>query len=704
MLLSLSKHPAHSRTLYIGFSKVNILSALSLSLLLLLLPSLVLAAKLPMKIDFGKNDKISAWKIVEESRKGAHKVNKSAWSISNGKLGQINFVADRFKGSKIVGEPMKKSYHKGTFAALKGLAGEKNYKFTVDIFPKADPKPGNVRDGNDIGVMFRFTDWKNYYRLSLNAYNGYTRLEKRVNGNFSTLATNSVGYKEGLKYNVVVEVIDQIMHVTINGDRVFGVKDGSHPKGTIALYSQDKVFFDNVKIERSSKNTIATLSFPLSHTVLINNVLKPRAVVSNLPVGGKVDFLVNGVSCKSTTKVAKGKYKANCGTRRRGKSYNVSVKVSKTTSPKKEDLNTKIGIRGDYFLTMGDSITGGNHDNNPNDNASRDGRNVGKRGFQARLNNLLTASRGYAHSVVNEGVSGDTSADGANRAASIAKRHSRANRTLIMYGANDSGKGVPVDDFMRNIGKIVGASTNNPQKKFRIARALPMYKDGVLNEARNKHIRKYNAAITKKYSKNLGPDFYAFFSVKGRNTLLSDGIHPNHLGYQRMAEEWHKNLKAGVRSFTEESDSLLLDNLLPTGTKQNLIGLEDNLYVDASYKVKSLPTEALPDLVEGIWVMTSNADTAVANTQDAYVKFEVDRPVIVYIAYDNGATVIPDWLANSFTYTDNVMVVDNPSTPTLRIYEGHFQPGSIVLGGNRAASSAGSSDAAGNYVAIVAPQ
>jgi len=64
------------------------------------------------------------------------------------------------------------------------------------------------------------------------------------------------------------------------------------------------------------------------------------------------------------------------------------------------------------IITMGDSITAGFGDDLPGDDVSEDGKNSGG-GFQPILNDLLTAyEKGFPHDVVNEGVGGDTSADG----------------------------------------------------------------------------------------------------------------------------------------------------------------------------------------------------------------------------------------------------------------------------------------------------
>jgi hypothetical protein len=64
------------------------------------------------------------------------------------------------------------------------------------------------------------------------------------------------------------------------------------------------------------------------------------------------------------------------------------------------------------LISMGNSITEGLGDDIAADDVSQDGKNSGG-GFQPILNDLLTAYEGgFPHDIVNEGVGGDTSADG----------------------------------------------------------------------------------------------------------------------------------------------------------------------------------------------------------------------------------------------------------------------------------------------------
>ena len=82
----------------------------------------------------------------------------------------------------------------------------------------------------------------------------------------------------------------------------------------------------------------------------------------------------------------------------------------------------------DYHIALGDSITRGSHDDIPSDGV----------GYPPILDTLLTNSKGYEHYFVNEGVSGDTSADGLSRLPSILLEYPRAKYFLIQFGTNDA--------------------------------------------------------------------------------------------------------------------------------------------------------------------------------------------------------------------------------------------------------------------------
>jgi lysophospholipase L1-like esterase len=202
---------------------------------------------------------------------------------------------------------------------------------------------------------------------------------------------------------------------------------------------------------------------------------------------------------------------------------------------------------GEYYVAVGDSITWGSGDDFPADDVSLDGRNSGG-GFEPILNDLLTAAKGFPHNIVNAGVTGHASADGAAAISTTLSNHPSADYFLIMYGTNDawvppipSGKGLnpgndgysgSYKDHMQQIISAVLAAGKTPY----LAK-VPYSSQPLLSDA---SIREYNMVIDELVVANgitvTPPDFYTWF--QSNPGQLPDTVHPNGTGYQSMADLW----------------------------------------------------------------------------------------------------------------------------------------------------------------------
>jgi lysophospholipase L1-like esterase len=196
---------------------------------------------------------------------------------------------------------------------------------------------------------------------------------------------------------------------------------------------------------------------------------------------------------------------------------------------------------GDYYVAIGDSITFGSNDDYPPDDTSLDGRNTGG-GFEPILNDLLTAAKGYPHNVVNEGISGDTSANGVGRISTTLSNNPSAKYFLVMYGTND-GKFAngPVSSaaYKANMQAIINAIQNAGKTPY-LAK-VPYSSSSAVDDS---SVQAYNAAIDELRISNgisvVAPGFYAWFL--SHQSQLADGIHPNGTGYQSMANLWFNAL------------------------------------------------------------------------------------------------------------------------------------------------------------------
>ena len=231
--------------------------------------------------------------------------------------------------------------------------------------------------------------------------------------------------------------------------------------------------------------------------------------------------------------------------------------LSNPVSGSGSDQASPVGI-GDYYVSVGDSITFGLGDDIVSDNTSLDGRNT-MGGYEPVLNNLLTSAstQQYPHTVVNEGVAGDTSIEGLNLIPTILTANPEAGFFLIQYGTNDAGIPLPSGlgkqpgqsgyngTFKDNIQQII-TQINNAGKKAYLAKA-PYAKGAYLS--RNSLIQTYNQVIDELITENNiaingipfnAPDFYTFFF--NNQTQYSDDLHPNGTGYQSMGNLWANQL------------------------------------------------------------------------------------------------------------------------------------------------------------------
>jgi lysophospholipase L1-like esterase/chitodextrinase len=637
----------------------------------------------------------------------------SNWQLVSGRYSQSVDVGDQDFGT-----PFNQSYKLGTYSYLSSLTALTGYSVSVDITPTRDTPPRDQFDGQDVGVMFRYTNNNNYYRVSFSARESFARLEKKVGGVFTTLATNARGYVDGQTFNVSVNLSGSLIQVTRDGDPLFAVRDTALANGTVALYCQDSAQFDNVVIDASDPGPTLVVATPLAHSVQVGNTVTAAAAVTHMPDGGSVDFEFGGAPCAAATESAPGSgfFTASCGSKAQGDYFLGGQGLrgllrNSGGGVVASDENLRVGIQGDRYVSVGDSITLGTFDFFRADNQSLDGRVFGKQGYQARLVDLLTTATGYPNIVFNEGVGADKTADTLTRIDSILARHAGANKMLLLLGTNDSGGGTPVTPatFKTNMQSLVNKMTAQG-KTVRVAKIPPVL-PAASNTTRNADIQAYNAAIDTLSNIQAGPDFYAFFYDNNSNagndsdrfSMYADKLHPNALGAHIMADLWNNALTGASTTpfFLQRLCSRLVSAdctaELPTNHKQNLLQAGNTTYIDAAFTLTSVPAA----LTNGIWIQTANANAERNNTAASYIDFTVDRPVTVYVAYDAGAAALPNWLRPANGYADtglNVQTTD-PLSPTLRVYSKSFIAGPVSLGGNLAA---GASGADSNFLVVVA--
>ncbi|MBK8161659.1 MAG: tandem-95 repeat protein [Gammaproteobacteria bacterium] len=626
------------------------------------------------------------WTFVSDSG------SSSSWTTVSGALRQLNRVESV--------NAFDQSFHKGTYAYYTAGTSLTNYRFSADALYLG----AGLQD--DIGVMFRYQNSNNYYRLSMNTRYGFTRLEKKVAGIFTPLAVNARGYDDGQVLNFTIEVQGALIRIWINGDPAFALQDASLGSGSVALYTQDTASFDNVRIEGIPADPSVVLATPVAQTVETSSSLSVSAIAGNVPAGGGVEFLLDGTDSVLDTSFP---YQAAFTGVPPGDHTVEAVLRDASNVELARDTNALVGAQGRYFLAFGDSIMNGEDDNYAADN--QNGRILGSQGIAANLAGLLESSLADPVIVYNEGIGGDESADAAfTRVDSIIERHPGAQDALVMLGTNDSLASIPSGSGCSG-GACSGTFKGNMQSLANtlaaagstvyIATPPPVF--GVSTpfanpaaHATNTRIQQYRTVITTELSNTEdGPDFYDYFLGAGDNrfSLFSDIWHPNALGHVVMAHLWHNAINPG----DPVSLPFILNDLAPSTIspylKQNLIEVGDEYYIDRSYTLNGIPA----GLADGIWVMTANGDSG--NTSASYLTFNLDRAATVYIAYDAGATTTPDWMS-AFTDTGLILGTTDPFSPALEIYSRTYAAGPVSLGGNLASGASGSNS---NYLVIVKP-
>ena len=630
---------------------------------------------LPFSDGFNRLD-LGDWSIFDDS-------SASNWQIVNNELHQLNRVESTasFDGT----------YHKGTYVYLTSGFGLRDYRFSTEA-----TYLNYYGNADDIGIMFRYQDNDNYYRLTLNSRYGFTRLEKKVNGVFSTLAKNARGYQRGAKINLTVDLKGLIIQVFLDGDPIFGVSDTSLDSGTIALYCQDHSKFDNVVLEEPSSHPSIVLSQPTAYSMVTGSTLNVAAVTTNVPVGGYVEFLLDGAS---SVLVAQPPYIAQYNNVSQG-THNVEAILHDSTSELAVDINNGVHVLGDYYLAIGDSITNGSGDHYILDNILDDGTIISFQGYEAPLTSLLNHNASYPSIVYNEGIGGDKSYNAAYvRINSILERHPGANKALILLGTNDSNGTLPVPSglgcsgsscagtFKANMQALVNTLVSRQITPF-VSRIPPTF--GSSQASRNLVIQEYNQVVKWEITGiQVGPDLYSFFA--NHSDLFADDLHPNSLGHKAMAQLWYNFL------LNQSTAPFVLENLSPATYKQNLLEVGNNYYIDADYTLSNIPSE----LADGdmAWIMTADSDRN--NTSENSLSFDVTANSTIYIGYDSRALSLPNWLAD-YTPAGTFIGVTDPDVSALNLYQADFAAGTVSLGGNKASgASFPAGIEAANYVVIV---
>jgi hypothetical protein len=178
----------------------------------------------PLVIDLTR--RIGRWTVHDETTLQ----KPSIWRMRGGVLAQIGVASGALTTSANPAAP-------GTFV----IAGDPtwtDYRLIARL--RSD-------DDDAIGLIFRFKDDDNYYRLSLNAKLNERRLVKKENGVLTTLWTKPGGFLAGEPFTLTVDAIGSRLVGYLDDTSLFDVNDTTHGAGQIGVFCREN---DGLRIER----------------------------------------------------------------------------------------------------------------------------------------------------------------------------------------------------------------------------------------------------------------------------------------------------------------------------------------------------------------------------------------------------------------------------------------------------------------------
>ena len=629
---------------------------------------------LPFTDNFDDGDS-NGWLLVNETPSAAE------WSAGSGALAQSNSVESTAS--------FEESFHLGSWAWLQAGSTLSDYRFSVDVERFGDGR------AESLGVLFRYQDPDNYYRFTMNTRYGFSRLEKRDGGVFSTLAVNAIGDDPAVPLTLTADVDGPDIRISLDGSVVLAATDTAHASGSVGLFTQSPTRFDNVVINPIPAGPDVKLTAPVDLSIVdvvgSATTVEAAAVVRNLPPGGSVEFSMTGESpiTRNSPPWTASFFLINPDGLK-----TVTARILDSGGNQVATHSVDIAVGGAYLLAIGDSNPNGIGDTYAGDND--DARRVySNTAFASTLAALLEDGLSYEVIAYNEGVGGDTSNDtDVIRLSSIIDRHRGATRALVQTGTNDANSLRTANAFEADIQSVV--TRLGAEGMLVSVATLPPILDAVngLSSTRNQRIAEYNSRIVNDLTGAFpGADIWAFLAPDDtgdgvadriRTSLYADNLHPNALGHSIIAQLWYNELGGDATGTTIVP--FIADLLSRANYKQNLLEAGDEYLVDSSAALTTVPGS----LESAVWIMTAQGDAG--NASSSFLSFELDRSATVYVAYDSDATSLPDWLNPATSaYTSTGLQVTTTQT-TYQVYSRPVGAGTVTLGGNNAPGAAGAAD------------
>ena len=324
--------------------------------------------------------------------------------------------------------------------------------------PSTDPvtsnNSSNLKFGT-IGMLFGYQDANNYYRLDLNARNGYRKLWRVQGGTFTELVTSPQGYVGDQWMDLRIIHQNGVILIFIDGIQVMAAADATYSSGKIAFFCavNPNCSFDNLVVTTAPDDPMPGINLMDSSSpahasgeyfVTPGNTLDVVGMTTVTTGIGGIEFVLDeGTGSQRVQTDLTSPYSSQFDSLAPGEhtltAYLLDTSAARLTAGTASVTMPRIGTGGIHLHAIGDSITFGLLDDIAADDISSDSRNIGG-GYTPVLNNYLSAYNGGSPvTVTNDGISGERTSEGAYRIGTVLARTPAAQAYLIGYGTNDSG-------------------------------------------------------------------------------------------------------------------------------------------------------------------------------------------------------------------------------------------------------------------------
>lgn len=175
----------------------------------------------------------------------------SAWSVTGGALVQDSDIRSAQQGT---GSGAYSVDGDGPYLLRDGTYALHVADDAADWTDYALEVTATSADNDGVGVLFRYQDAENYYKLEIDAQLGLVQLTRHLDGFETLLARAYGGYTPGEAFDIRIEAEGSRLGAWIDGAEVFGsrVDDTRLPSGTVGLYTWANagVAFDDLTVTR----------------------------------------------------------------------------------------------------------------------------------------------------------------------------------------------------------------------------------------------------------------------------------------------------------------------------------------------------------------------------------------------------------------------------------------------------------------------